>query len=326
MNYIRVRNYNISTPLITILQYVKSNLTNGKLKQLELHGSDDILVTCPFHKDGLENRASCHIYCGDSKEDLTYGTFHCFTCGEKGNFIKFVAACFNSSISFAEQWLIENFAAEEINIEHYQFDDDINLSTNKTNYIDESQLDSMQTWHPYLAQRKLSPEVCKLFKVRYDTKTKCIVFPVWDIDNNLVMLTKRSVETKHFYIQKDCEKPVYLLNYIQANNINTVVVCESQINALTCFSLGIPAIALLGTGTREQYESLNKSCIKHYILAFDGDDAGDKGITRFIKNIRKDVYVDIMLIPRGRDINDLSLEELSQLKVINSNDWVLTNH
>ena len=46
---------------------------------------------------------------------------------------------------------------------------------------------------------------------------------------------------------------------------------------------------------------------------FDGDEAGDKGIQKFIKNIRKDVIINIIKLPRGKDVNDLEYNELEKL-------------
>lgn len=50
-----------------------------------------------------------------------------------------------------------------------------------------------------------------------------------------------------------------------------------------------------------------------YNLLFDGDEAGDKGIQKFLQNIRKDVIINIIRVPRGKDINDLSYEEVEKL-------------
>ena len=46
---------------------------------------------------------------------------------------------------------------------------------------------------------------------------------------------------------------------------------------------------------------------------FDGDEAGDKGIEKFIKNIRKDVIINIIKLPRGKDVNDLTKDEFNVL-------------
>ena len=130
------------------------------------------------------------------------------------------------------------------------------------------------------------------------------------------MVTERSVNNKYFYITEDVIKPVYLLNFIKKENITTVYVVESQINALTLWSWGYPAIALIGTGSPHQYEVLKKSGIRNYILCFDGDEAGDKGTNRFKKNMSSDVFISTKLITRGKDVNKLTKEEFDNLPLI----------
>jgi DNA primase len=70
---------------------------------------------------------------------------------------------------------------------------------------------------------------------------------------------------------------------------------------------------MIGTGSDVQYDILNNSGIRNYILCFDGDEAGDKAIKRFKKNIRKDVFISVKVIPRGKDVNDLTKEEFDKL-------------
>ena len=167
-----------------------------------------------------------------------------------------------------------------------------------------------------MAQRKLTPDVLRKFKVGYNTETNSITFPVWDEHGNLVMITERSVNTKHFYIPPDVIKPIYLLNFIKKENITSVYVTESQINALTLWSWGYPAIALLGTGSTYQYNILKKSGIRSYILCFDGDEAGDHGKIRFINAFNNDVLISSKQIPRNKDVNDLTKEEFDSLPII----------
>ena len=308
-----VNNYLINAPIIEILKKLKSELSNGKLQRIVPKG-DDVRVTCPFHKDGVERHESCGVYSGDSDE-IMYGNFHCFTCGESGPLWHFIAGCLDKSDDFGKQWLIERFGTlyvnRALNLQEIELSNQSHIKT-----LDASKLQEMQNFHPYMIQRKLSPEICEKFSVKYDTVSKCLVFPVWDEKNNLVMLTRRSVFNKFFIIDEDAEKPIYLLNYIKMNNIKKVLVCESQINCLYAWSLGFPAIALFGTGTKYQYEILNKSGIRHYVLCFDGDTAGDKGTERFKNNIRKDVFIDVVKVPRGKDLNDLSEEDARKLLTI----------
>ena len=130
------------------------------------------------------------------------------------------------------------------------------------------------------------------------------------------MITSRNVDSKIFNIPANTDKPVYVVNYISKENINTVYVVESQVNALTLGSWGYPAIGLFGTGSRQQYDILNKCPVRNYILCFDSDAAGYKGTDRFINNIRKDVFVSIKKIPPSKDVNDLTKEEFDKLDTI----------
>ena len=321
MKYLQIGKYIIDTPLINIVKRIKSELHNGKLRIIQEKG-DNIRVTCPDseHKNGLEEHSSCGIYCGDDTK-TTYGAYHCFACGSTGSFAKFVGLCFDKDEDFGREWLIERYGNTLIEKDLYM--PEIRLKDSKVSEkMNDSFLDNYHTWHPYMAQRHLKREICELFKVKYDEESKSIVFPVYNENGDLTMLTKRSVISKFFSIDKEKEKPVYLYYYIKQNDIKEVTVCESQINTLTLWGYGIPAVGLIGTGTPHQYDVLNRSSIRHYYLALDGDEPGDKGIARFLKNIRKDVFVDIFILPRGKDVNDLTEDEFNDLLIVDSYTWI----
>lgn len=307
-NELIIYNNLIEEPIINILQEVRRESNNGLLHDI-INKGDDVLVTCPFHKDGKEKTPACFVYSGES-DSIRRGQFYCFTCGEKGPLYKLIGYCFGRDDEYGKDWLISKYGqlvtTHQINLKS------INLNKKQEEYLDESILDNFETYHSYLEKRNLSREVCNRFKVRYDPETKCVVFPVWDKYGNLKFLTRRSVIDKKFIIDKDADKStIYLLNEVIKHGLSTVVVVESQINALTLWQYGFPAIALFGAGTSEdQVDQLNKSPIRHYILAYDNDAAGIKGSDRFKKFIRKDVFVDELIMPIGRDVNDLSKEEI----------------
>ena len=322
----RIENKIITEPIINILKKVKSELHNDNLYNMRVRGNN-IRIPCPFHigKDGgVEKHPSCDIYIGEDTDNLKYGTFHCFTCGETGSLGKLISECFNESDeTFGDQWLIDNFG--NIFVERYQNLPEINLEKKKKEYLDESILNEYNYYHPYMFKRKISQSILDKFKIGYDKKKEMIVFPIWDEHNNLVMLSRRSVINKRFEIDSNKEKPIYLLNYILNENIKNVYVVESQINALTLWTWGYPAIALIGTGSEEQYKILNKSGITHYTLCFDGDLAGDNGCRKFIKNIKNDVLIDITQIPRTKDVNDLDKDTFDKLKIFDQIDWLTLN-
>lgn len=306
-----IRGHLIEAPIESIIQKLQSELTNGKLRSYKRVG-DHVMTQCPEHSGGREAHASFGIYCGnDPKKE--YGLCNCFACGFSGNLQTFVASCFDTTIDKGEDWLIKHFGNTLV-YEGYNLPTlELNPQKRKIKCLNESDLDTLQSYHPYMTQRHLTQEVCNKFKIKYDPLKQCLVFPVWDEKGNYIFNTSRSVEFKFFNIPKDVEKPVYLLNYVLKENIKEVVVCESQINALTLWGYGIPAIALFGTGTSYQYNILNKTDIIRYILALDGDRAGEKGIQRFKDNIKKSVFVDVIQIPKGEDVNSLPKDKFLEL-------------
>lgn len=308
-----INNKVIDAPVYDILKQVHKE-TNGRYLNTIIDKGDNVFIQCPFHSDGKEKHPSCTVFARDDDKYTDKGITHCFACGISVPLFTLVGHCFDQDDEFGKEWLVQRYS--NIFIEKQTYLPEIQIGKPKETALDESILNQFAYFHPYQFQRKLSQEIILKYKVGYDKETDSITFPVWDEHNRLKFITKRSVKTKQFFIPQGVKKPVYLLNFMLKENRDTVFVCESQINALYMNTLGYPAVALIGTGTRDQYEILNKSPIRHYILAFDGDEAGDKGITRFLSNIRKDVFVDVMLLPRGKDCNDLTGEEIAQLPLI----------
>ena len=309
-----IRNKRIEAPIMTILTTLKKELHNGLLKDIESETQDNIPITCPSHKNGRENKPSCYVYCRRDNDKVEYGRVHCFTCGYSASLPEFIGDCFGQSAEFGKSWLIQRFGDSADNDADYL--EPIILDTFKKQYMDECVLNNYMFYHPYMWKRGLSKEVVDRFGVGYDKNHNSITFPVWDEKGHLVMITSRNVSNKYFHIEKDKDKPVYLLNFINQDKTDRVYVVESQINALTLWSWGYPAIALFGTGSQHQYDILNRCGIRNYVLCFDGDFAGQKGRDRFINNIRKDVLVSYLPIPNGKDVNDLTKEQFEELEEI----------
>lgn len=312
---LRVNSHVIDTPIITIINEAKKLTDSDIFKDIEGDtDSEDVIVTCPFHKNGKEQHPSCHIL---NRQDtsLEYGIVHCFTCGHVDSLPTFLSRSLNISINTINNWLIKNFSSHQIS----QFNlPEIDLDIKPehvTTYLKHEDLKKYNNYHPYMFKRGLSKEVIDKFFIGYDKTSNMITFPVWDENNNLLGVTKRSVTSKYFHIPVNLDKPIYLLNYILNEGIKTVHVCESQINALTLWTWGIPAIALFGTGSSLQYDILRKYSDLNFVLCFDGDDAGKKGAARFVKELGQSHFIVIKEIPQGKDVNDLSFEEFKNLKI-----------
>ena len=305
-----VDNYYIEADPKTILEKLRGELKNGKLSQIN-YGRDSIKITCPVHKGGREQRPSCFINLDPDKAPYLWA--HCFTCDLSCSFEEFVAHSLDVPVKVAKRWLIENFGTgfvkRELKI------DDITLDKEEEQYLADSVLENFSSYHPYMSKRGLTEETIQKFELKYDPEYKAIVFPVRDSKGHLVALNRRSVEKKKFWIQKDFDKScLYLLYNILKDNLKEVVICEGQFDALMSWQYGHPAICLYGAGTTdEQMKVLNNTGIKHYFLCYDNDPAGRAGAERFKKLIRKDVFVDDIVMPLGKDIATLTKEEFEEL-------------
>ena len=307
---LKVHNKLISVPIKTILQQLRKETGNRYFKDINTHGNQ-LMVTCPFHADGNENHPSCGVV--EDSDKFKSGTFHCFTCGQSGTLHDLIAFCFNENIMFAEDWLEERFGDTFVVVQELL--PEIDLNKKSINYLDESVLDEYKYFHPYQFQRGLTEDVIKKFSIGSTADGKYITFPCWDEHNHLIGIYKRSTTNKEFIIPKQITKCVYLLNFCLQENKTTVYVCEGQLDALKLWAWGYPAIALFGTGSKQQYDILKKSGIRNYILCFDGDEAGHKGEKRFIHNMPDNIFISSKILPDGKDVNDLTKEEFDELGI-----------
>ncbi|WP_300924687.1 toprim domain-containing protein [uncultured Clostridium sp.] len=162
-------------------------------------------------------------------------------------------------------------------------------------------------------QRKLTEEIINQFDIGFDKKTNCVTFPVYNKEGKCLFVIKRNVSFKKFYIPSGIDKEIFGLNQIP-KNCKEIVICESVFNALTSWVYGKPAIALFGTGSKEQIETIKNLPVRKIILAFDGDEAGQKADKKFRKALSECKLVKSYHLPQGKDINDLSLDEFKSLK------------
>lgn len=275
--------------------------------------STNFMVTCPFHKQHRESNPSCTVFDDTDADGYESGNFHCFSCGESGSLIRLIQTCLRLSEDDAASWLevnALNTCIVDSSIYLPEMDVYPPSIKKEPKTIDSNILNKYQYYHEYMWKRNLSKEVIDLFNVGYDPNTRTVVFPVWDMKNNLVAITKRSVDSKYFFIDSGIEKPVYLLNYVIAKGFNSVIVTEGQIDALTAWTYGFPCVATIGNVSEYQMQCFNKSGINTFITMFDNDVYGSNFTNFFKRNIRKDVLVYTASLPRSKkDINELSKEE-----------------
>lgn len=301
-------------------------------KQLELNGvkrfakfidsGNNIQTNCPFHKEGQERKPSFGI-------NKNTGECHCFGCGWSGTFSEMISNCFGKDDFgvYGDKWLIRNFVSVAV---ESRPDIDVDFCRRKKitpetkKYISEQELDSYRYTHPYMYKRKLTDEIIDLFDIGYDKNTECITFPNRDINGNCLFIARRSVKTKFFNYPQDVEKPVYGLYEcnICAKTIknwfpNEIIICESMIDALTCWVYGKYAVALNGTGNENQFKTLRNMPNRKFILATDMDEAGLKARERIKQSLGNKLVTEYVWdINVAKDINDMSKEYFESLKEV----------
>ena len=157
-------------------------------------------------------------------------------------------------------------------------------------------------------------EIINRFDVGFDNSNNSITFPVRDNKGRTLFIARRRVDRKFFHYPSGVRKPLYGIYELNKND-KEIIVCESIFNCLTCYVYGKSAIALNGTGTKEQLKELKKLSVRTIYIGLDNDDAGNKGAERLVEALKDKFILKRMIFPIGKDINDLEREEFYSILV-----------
>lgn len=301
-------------------------------------------IYCPIHSNGQERHPSCGILLRDQYRGgrlYKAGFCHCFACGFSGTLQKMLRTILSNRDDISKEahdWIYQNILNESsedyeedslIPKELFQ-DNNSNSPVLKSLNINETQLKEYDKTDPYMYQRKLTDTVIERFRVGVDYNyipypgseaVPCITFPVRDEKGNVIMICRRAIYKKNFYMPSNITKPLYGI-YELPEKVNKILICESCFNVLTSYVYGIPAVGLFGTGTSYQMDLLKQLDIEEFIIALDNDNAGIKGRERIQRSLKdKSCIVSYIETPKGKDVNDLTKDEFDYL--INDRRWIV---
>lgn len=292
----------LNTTFEVIFNEFRNQLTRSGIKlfsDVKLT-NNNIMVSCPFHKEGQEKHASCGI-------SLKDGTVHCFSCGTVRTFVEMITYCLGSTNNnIGLEWIKNNVDYDLAEVR--KVDITATREIQQEQYVNEEELSTYRLTHQYLYDRKLTDEVIEKFDIGFDVNFNSVTFPVRDKKGNCRFIARRNVNKKIFNYPNEVEKGLYGIYEID-KTANYVIITESIFNCLTCIVYGYNAIALNGTGSSKQIEQIKKLNVRKIILAFDNDDGGQKGLARMLPKIKNDFIIKILTVEKGKDINDLSKEE-----------------
>lgn len=334
-----INNIQFNCELDEIITELQSQLAVNHIPliQKKQNTPTDIMIQCPYHGDGQERRPSAGIRKSD-------GQFHCFACGEVHSLQEVISHCFghyeDAFGAWGWKWLNKNFATVEVE-NRKDVDLDFSRNTNNhtadmdsQNYVTEEELDKYRYYHPYWKERKITDErLIELFDLGYDKKSRCITFPVRDIQGRTLFIARRSVDTKYFNYPAGVEKPLYgLYEYLtdvqeSVDKLRTqrsgktyflekaseLIVCESMLDALTAWQYGKYAVALNGLGNELQFKQLRELSCRKLILATDNDEAGLNARERIRANVKNKLITEYQFPKGKKDLNELDFTEFENL-------------
>lgn len=293
---------------------------------------------CPFHDDH-----SPSMSVSQEKQIFT-----CFSCGASGNVFTFVSDYEHIGFYDAVRLLgnqvgynlgnakvtknknAESYEIYEQACKYYQNSLNTSLGKNANEYLDKRQIDketikkfkiglsvSKTSLTDYLISKGYSLK--KLIELGLsnengtDLFTNRIMFPLYDLEGNVVAFSGRIYNTKDGskYINTK-ETPIFkkgniLYNYHNAKEMlkknSSVIVMEGFMDVIRANTIGITnCIATMGTALTKQNANLLKKMADNIILCFDGDKAGEEATVSAI-NILKEIDITPKVVRLEEDLD-----------------------
>ncbi len=271
----------------------------NKLK-VEITGvsGDNFMMCCPFHN---ERKPSFGIH-------RETGQFNCFSCNTKGDILSFIGRILNidrrESIKYITQLSTNERVAPKVDIPTKKLHSN-NYEYNR--YID-------YVGYKYFHGRNISRKTVDMFNLGTE-KGEYVVFPITDKEGTTLAVQKRHLKTKKYLFPKGFNVKHHIFGLYElckyGDATKPVIVCESVIDALTCWEYGYQGIAIYSAMiSMQQMDLLVKSPFRLFKDGYDRDSAGRLGWKVFKEqSIPKGLRVVESREHNKKDINELSYEE-----------------
>ena len=336
----QINDFIFNVEIEDILAELRSQLALNGFEYLEKtpkRSGNSVQIQCPYHSEGKERRRSAGIR-------RTDGMFHCFACNEVHSLQEVISFCFGKTEDRAGiwgwKWLLRNFAVVQVEErKDVELDFSRNWGIGSVNtiqgtgrnsisdvgrlggagqYVSEEELESYRYYHPYMYKRRLTDDIIDIFDIGYDSHTRCLTFPIRDVEGHTLFIARRSVDSKFFNYPKDVVKPLYGIYELRktGREKEELIVCESMLDALTAWVYGKTAVALNGLGNELQFEQLRKLPCRKVILATDNDAAGRRARKRLKEKLPYKLVTEYVLPDNKKDLNELEKWEFEALEEV----------
>lgn len=198
---------------------------------------------------------------------------------EKGNFVKLLAFLRGETELETEEYLLDIYGMpaswDDLTLKAPK----LTIEKRKT-FLPFEVLKPYAYRHPYLERRGIPERIQRGLKIGYDPKRKAVVIPWFDPMGRLGNLKFRSVKSKVFWYQEGAvpvRNLIYGMHVIYKKGIEEAVLVEAEIDAMTWWAYGVPAIAVGGVSISDKQASIIKrSPLKRLTVCPDNDESGKK--------------------------------------------------
>lgn len=249
----------------------------------------------------------------------------------KGNFVKLLSFINSEPYEDTETRLISLYSPQYAELEELKLPDVSNWVSEEESKktFDSADLKPYAYKHPYLERRGIPFNVQRAFDVGYDPETESVVIPWHNRKGEIVSWKHRKVNSKKFWYVKGGQpirNHLYGIHWVTKRGFTEVWIVESEIDALTLWSKGIPAVAIGGSVLNNaKRDILLRSGIETIVIATDNDKDGRKGRRIIIEqmtglvNLREMSWEGV----NAKDINDIRdiVETVTILEVNVLGDW-----
>ena len=275
---------------------------------------DNKLIACsPFRDEDHPSFAVTYSYGGAFIDSGGEGEWR------SGGFIKLLSWLRNETYEETKEYLLEKY-----HILGFKDTDELELSFDgwedkpkENEKVQPEVLEKYRFTHPYLEEKRGIEEIYqRALKIGYDPERKAISIPIFDKNGKLVNIKFRSVKSKVFWYEtrNPVREHLYLLDLVRKKQAKKVWLVESEIDAITLFKNGFPAVAIMGGSlTKHQKKLLLDSGIQTLVLATDNDKQGERIRQSIHFQLGGFLNVEEMRFPeRYKDVNDLPTDVLLQ--------------
>lgn len=287
--------------------------------ELKKHG-DALIGKCPLHNG--EGEKAFNV-------SLSKKCFHCFSCGQSGNLIDFVAAMekitFREAALLLKEWFLDGSGQPISRIPQK----DLPKSTPKeaaSALANEPLAFTLQLDpdHPYLASRGLTKETITEFGLGFcvSKSTVCggrIAIPIHNESGELIAYAGRSIsdEDPKYKLPARFQKSQVLFNYhraIKAESGGVVIVVEGYFDCLKVWQAGFRSVvALMGSSLSDEQAELLYAEFSHVLLMLDGDTAGQDCAFDMLARLGARMWTRYIALPEGSQPDQLSATDLVSL-------------